>query len=435
MKKYLLLSATLFLFLLACSGDDEETPTDSGTSDVGTNILLIIADDLGLDALSGYAEGTIKPNTPNLDQLAANGLTFNNFWTNSVCSPTRSTILTGKYSYSTGVLSPGDEISANETSLQTFINQETNNDYATAIVGKWHLSGNSNTLNPEDMGIDYYAGLYSGAVNNYYNWDLTEDGVETRQTDYVTTKFTDLAIDWVAEQTKPWFLWLAYNAPHTPFHAPPQEMHSQGALATDQASIDANPTPYYMASIEAMDFQIGRLLESLSTEERANTVVVFMGDNGTPNQVSQAPYGRRRAKGTMYQGGINCPLVVSGLGVNRTGSDNALLNSTDLFATIASLAGVSITTANDSQNFAPLLTTANPDFREYTYAEYSDDATDEWAIRNESYKLIVNGNGTEELYDLATDPYENSDLMLSSLSSAAQAAKTELETKLAEIRQ
>lgn len=434
MKKHFLLAPLVFLFLLACSGNDEGTPTNTG-SDEATNILLIIADDLGLDALNGYSEGSIKANTPNLDALMTSGLTFNNFWTNSVCSPTRSTILTGKYGYTTGVRSQGDAISANEVSLQSYINQQSDNSYATAIVGKWHLSGNSVSLNPEDMGIDYYAGLYSGAVGDYYNWDLTEDGVSTRQTEYVTTKFTDLAIEWIADQTKPWFLWLAYNAPHTPFHAPPQEMHGQGALATDQASIDANPTPYYMASIEAMDFQIGRLLASLSAAERAKTVIIFMGDNGTPNQVSQAPYGRRKAKGTMYQGGVNCPLIVSGPGVSRTGSENALLNSTDLFATIASLAGISSPSQNDSQSFAPLLTTANPDFREFTYAEYNDGVTDEWAIRGSRYKLIVNGNGAEELYNLDVDPYENSDLMLANLSAEAQAAKTVLESKLAEIRQ
>lgn len=433
MKQFFSLGLLLFFFL-ACSKNDDTT-TDPPTDSDGTNILLIIADDLGLDALNGYSEGSIKANTPNLDLLISNGLTFNNFWTNSVCSPTRSTILTGKYGYSTGVRSAGDIISVNETSLQSYINEQTSDEYATAIIGKWHLSGNTVTLNPEDMGIDYYAGLYGGGVGSYYNWDLTEDGIQTRQTEYTTTKFTNLAIDWVAEQTKPWFLWLAYNAPHTPFHAPPQEMHSQGALATDQASIDANPTPYYMASIEAIDFQMGRLLESLSTTERANTVVIFMGDNGTPNQVSQAPYGRRRAKGTMFQGGINCPLVISGLGVNRTGSENALLNSTDLFATIASLAGVSITEQNDSQNFNTLLTTSNPNFREFTYAEYNDGTTDEWAIRNDSYKLIVNANGSEELYNLVTDPYESTDLMLSNLSTEAQAAKTKLETRLAEIRQ
>ena len=249
MPKNLLYSLLILILFFGCSPDDNSNNDADPTASGDTNILLIIADDLGLDALNGYSEGSIKPNTPNLDDLAASGLVFNNFWTNSVCSPTRSTILTGKYGFSTGVRSQGDEISSSETSLQSYINQS--NEYATAIVGKWHLSGNRFSLNPEDMGIDYYAGLYSGAVSDYYNWNLTEDGVVTTQTEYATTKFTDLAIDWVAAQTKPWFLWLAYNAPHTPFHAPPAAMHSQGALATDQASINADPMPYYMASIEA----------------------------------------------------------------------------------------------------------------------------------------------------------------------------------------
>ncbi len=424
---------TLFLTILfSCSTSDD--PSAAPEVNDEPNILLIIADDLGLDALNGYAEGSIKPNTPNLDALASTGLIFNNFWTNSVCSPTRSTILTGKYGFTTGVRSQGDEISANETSLQAYINQS--NDYATAIVGKWHLSGNRATLNPEDMGIDYYAGLYSGAVSDYYNWNLTEDGISTQETSYATTKFTDMAIDWVTDQTKRWFLWLAYNAPHTPFHVPPAQMHSQGNLATDQASIDANPIPYYMASIEAMDYQIGRLLDSFSEAERENTVIIFMGDNGTPNQVSQSPYGRRKAKGTMYQGGVNTPMIISGKGVSRTGMDNNLINSTDLFATIAALTGTSVTEINDSKNFSPLLSASgNVDFRDFTYTEYNDGIADEWAIRNDTYKLIINTNGSQELYKLDTDPYENDNLLSSALSADVQAAKDWLENKLVEIRQ
>lgn len=430
MPRHLLSTLLILVLVFACSKTDDNT--DEPTTSENSNILLIIADDLGLDALNGYSEGSIKANTPNIDALASNGLVFNNFWTNSVCSPTRSTILTGKYGYRTGVRSQGDEISVNELSLQSYINQS--NDYATAIIGKWHLSGNMFSLNPEDMGIDHYAGLYSGAVQNYYNWTLTEDGNTTTETDYITTKFADMAIDWVGAQTDPWFLWLAFNAPHTPFHAPPSEMHSQGNLPTDQASIDADPTPYFIASIEAMDYQIGRLLSSLSEAERNNTTIIFIGDNGSPGQVSQAPYGRRRAKGTMYQGGINTPMIISGNGVSRTGTDSNLVNSTDLFATIASLSGASVTEINDSKDLTPLLNTASTNFREFTYAEYNDGTVDEWTIRNDSYKLIINTDGSQELYSLGDDPYENDNLLDNPLSNDAQAAKDWLEAKLAEIK-
>ena len=191
MPKNLLYSLLILILFFGCSPDDNSNNDADPTASGDTNILLIIADDLGLDALNGYSEGSVKPNTPNLDDLAASGLVFNNFWTNSVCSPTRSTILTGKYGFSTGVRSQGDEISSSETSLQSYINQS--NEYATAIVGKWHLSGNRFSLNPEDMGIDYYAGLYSGAVSDYYNWNLTEDGVVTTQTEYATHKIHGLS--------------------------------------------------------------------------------------------------------------------------------------------------------------------------------------------------------------------------------------------------
>ncbi len=431
MKRLFLVSALLSLILSCSKSDDSVTPEINNE----TNILLIIADDLGHDPINGFTEGSIKANTPNLDKLISEGLVFNNFWTNSVCSPTRASILTGKYGYRTGVRSQSDAISASETSLQSFINQSTSNKYATAIVGKWHLSGGNSSFNPESMGIDYYAGLISGAVPDYYAWNLTEDGITTTENEYVTTKFTNLAIDWVADQSKPWFLWLAYNAPHTPFHAPPQEMHSQGSLAADQASIDADPTKYYIASIEAMDFQMGRLLNSLDETTRENTVVVFMGDNGSPARVSQSPYGRGRSKGSMYQGGINSPLIISGKGINRTGTDHALLNSTDLFATIAAMTGVSNTDQFDSKDFSSLFTTEDDQLREFTYAEYYDGTSDEWTIRNAQYKLIRNTDSSIELYKLTTDPYENDNLMLNTLSIEAQTAKNLLEAKASEIRQ
>jgi arylsulfatase A-like enzyme len=300
--------------------DTQETPKDSTDADINgtpTNILFIIADDMGKDATNGYTEGTIKPKTPNLDSIRLQGLRFDNFWSYPTCTPTRSSAITGKYGYRTGIKGVGISLPMSETILQKHISQETDGKYATAIVGKWHLSGNGAGVNPEDFGLDYYAGLISGAVVDYYQWTLNKRGTTETQTSYITEKLTDLAIDWVEEQTKPWFLWLAYNTPHTPFHAPPSNMHSQGNLTSYVDSLD--PMPYYMAAIEAMDFQIGRFLQSLSQEERNNTLILFIGDNGSPNQVAQNPYTRRSSKNSLKQGGINVPLFASGKGVSRTG--------------------------------------------------------------------------------------------------------------------
>ncbi len=139
-------------------------------------------------------------------------------------------MITGKYRYRTGVKIAGDGIDASGTILQKYITQETNNANSTAIVGKGHISKGTANVNPETFGLDYYAVLISVAVMDYYSWDFSEDGSTRTETGYTTEVFTDLAINWVNNQTKPWFLWLAYNALHIPFHASPIGTHSQGDL-------------------------------------------------------------------------------------------------------------------------------------------------------------------------------------------------------------
>jgi len=387
---------------------------------------------MGLDATPNYSEGTVKPNMPILQGLMNSGITFENLWSYPVCSPTRASILTGKYGSKTGVLKVGDVISTSETSLQKYINDGTSNAYATAIIGKWHLSNSA--TDPITMGVDYYAGLLTGGVQSYTNWNLTENGLTANTTEYTTTKFTDLAIDWVDKQTKPWFLWLAYNAPHTPFHLAPTNLHSQGNLPTDASSIDANPTPYFMSAIEAMDSEIGRFINSMTTEEKANTIIVFIGDNGSPNQVAQSPYSRNKAKNTIYQGGVNVPMVVSGLGVIRTGvRENALISTTDLFSTIASMSGVSTFSRENSTSFYSSLKDENASSREYAYTEISNNGI-AYAIRNATYKLIKFNNGSEEFYNLITDAYENNNLIGTTLTTEASNAKAALEAEADRIR-
>ena len=426
MKWYAYLIAGLVF--ISCSednGSNEPPDTDSTP-----NILLIIADDLGKDAMSGFSEGVIKPTTPNLDRLRGEGLTFTNMWVNPTCTPTRSSIITGKYGYRTGVKAVGDNLLASETALQRYIAVESNESYATAIVGKWHL-GTNLIANPEEFGIDYYAGLISGSLPDYYRWQLTEDEEVTVMTEYSTTVFTDLAIDWVNQQDEPWFLWLAYNAPHTPFHIPPSEMHSQGSLPAYDASLDA--TPYYMAAIEALDYQVGRLLDEIPDSELENTIIIFVGDNGTPAAVAQDPYGRRKAKGTLYQGGINVPMFVTGKGVTRMGEDDNLVTSTDLFSTIANIAGVGTNNIHDSKSFIELLS-APGSHRDFQYSETNDGTADLYVISNGEYKLLVDEGGETEMYGLKADPYEENNLLNGSLTAQEEAAKAELEGEVSRIR-
>lgn len=449
MNKYILrlFVIVLSLAIFSCSEDELDTiseDTVDETSDdtiedeivdtpsaAAPNILFIIADDLGKDALNGFTEGSIKPNTPNIDAIRAGGLSFNNFWTYPTCTPTRAAILTGKYGYRTNVKGAGDVLAQSEVSLQQYISDNTNDAYASAVIGKWHLAGNNSSVNPEDFEIDYYSGLIRGAVDDYYQWQLTEDGATSLQTDYVTEVFTDLSIDWIQEQSKPWFLWLAYNAPHAPFHVPPSTMHNQGALP--EYSDGLEPLPYYFAAIEAMDFQIGRLLESISAEEKENLVIIFIGDNGTPNQVAQSPYSSVKVKNTLYQGGVNVPMFISGSSILRTGTDENLITSSDLFATIAQIAGTSVTEIHDSKSFASLFT-ADDSIRDYQYSEMNNGTSDKWTTSNGTYKLIINADGDEELYNLTNDAYEDSNLLNGNLSSSEQEVKAVLETALGTIR-
>ena len=165
------------LFLFSCGKDDvivsENVTEDDSVSQTKPNILLIIADDMGLDASPGYSLGSVKPNMPNLQSMINYGVLFNNVWSNPVCSPTRSSILTGKYGFRTGVLKANDELSTTETSLQKYLDNN-NSGYNHAVIGKWHLSTSTN--HPTDMGINYYAGLLNGGVQSYSNWNLTENG-------------------------------------------------------------------------------------------------------------------------------------------------------------------------------------------------------------------------------------------------------------------
>lgn len=428
MKYFSLLFVILFSF--ACDkGNDPIEPSNS----TPPNILLIIADDIGKDAISGYEEGTIKANTPHLDALRQAGLTFNNLWVTPTCSPTRASIITGKYGYRTGVKWAGDELDQSEMVLHRYIQEETGDAYSTGLIGKWHLSDENTTsgITPESFGIDYYAGLLRGAVQSYYQWQLTENEVTTLRNEYITEVFTDLSIDWINSQSTPWFLWLAYNAPHTPFHAPPSEMHSQGNLSAYTNGVD--PVPYYMAAIEAMDFQIGRLLSEIPQDELDNTIIIFLGDNGTPIQVAQSPYSSSTAKGSLYQGGINVPMFIAGKGVDRIGEENNLICGTDLYSTIAELAGVNIPEIHDSKSFITLLT-QETSLREFQYSEMDDGVNDAWAIGNGEYKLIVDKNGNDELYNLSIDPYEQNDLISGGLTVELEEVKAELQEELSNIR-
>lgn len=401
------------------------------------NVILIIADDLGTDYCGYYENHQDTVAMPNIRKLLAGGVKFNNAWSNPLCSPTRAGILTGRYSFRTGI---GDAVGGAgsavldipELTIPRLLRQYKQEGIATANIGKWHLSiamPISNLKIPNEVGYDHFEGNFIGTLNDYYDWSKVTNGVSKNITTYATTETINNAITWInSVKEKPFFLWLAFNAPHTPYHLPPASLHSNTNLSGTQANINNNPVPYFKASVEAMDKEIGRLFDSLETNNLLdNTDIIFIGDNGDDNTVSQS---ESSAKGSIYQPGVNVPFIISGPSVINPGrTSEALINTQDLFATILELFGyttwqtqISSNKPVDSKSLLPIIKNQSTDIRDWIFTEVFKNPTvsgDGKAMRNKDYKLLDFDNGAQKFYNLKSDPTEKINLLASNLNSEA----------------
>ena len=413
------------------------------------NILVIVADDLGVDSLGVYAEGAAPAPTPNLDALAANGVLFRNASANAVCSPTRACLLTGRYAFRTGVGGPVGQSGVEGLPLHELTIPElltsAGSGYAHACIGKWHLADTTNggASSPNMAGFGHFAGLLGGGVNNYSRWPRNVNGVTQLNFDYTTTRMVDDALDWISTTTQPWFCVLNFNAPHSPFHAPPANLHTQNLGGLDP---NTNPIPFYKAMVEAMDTEIGRLFSMLGAELAA-TNVIFLGDNGTPGQVSEPPFLSNHAKGTPFEGGVNVPLIVSGPSVVGPGREElAIVHAVDIFSTVLDLAGVEEPDyiRIDGVSFVPYLTDplqsplrSSMISESFSGGSGAIDTTGFVAARDAQYKYFrrVLANATiDRFYDLSVDPFETNDLSGGSMSPALQAAMQALEDVIDDTR-
>ncbi len=412
----------LFLLLINKTSNGQTDPTQP-------NILLIIADDMGHDYMNGYQSNTLMPTTPNLDALRASGVTFMNAWATPQCTTTRGTIMSGKYGVNSGVQNVPDNLDLIHKSIFTELAIQNSNAYDGAVIGKWHISDPIDYNHPTQHGVDYYTGVFNSQVNDYYDWDKVVGGVLQNETEYVTTNLTNEAITWVKDRTNPWFLWLAHVAPHGPEHDPPPTHHTINPISSRNRK--------YVAMIEAMDYEIGRLLDSIPQPVLDNTMIIFIGDNGTPTAFLQN-YPANRGKSTLYQGGLNVPFVVSGKGVTRVGdTENALINVTDIYATILEHAGGSLPGGiYNSFSFYDLLSNPAAQKRPYNYIDFELTGTggSDFTIRDNQYKLIQYSSGVQEFYDLIADPMELNNLLDGTLSITEQAAFDDLELEAVYIR-
>lgn len=368
------------------------------------NILLILADDMGIDVTNGYIESATMPTTPTLDSLRANGITYKNTWSSPTCTPTRAAIMSGKYGINTGVFRAPGNLDVSDTSIFNKLASYENDTYSKALIGKWHISNPVNYNHPKELGVDYYQGLFTAQVDDYYNWEKVTNGVVSIETEYATTNITNSAINWVANQDQPWLLWLSHIAPHSPFHTPPE-----GLFTIDNTS---NRKNQYFAAIEAMDHEIGRFIYNLDEETRNNTIVIFLGDNGTPAPGAQY-FSQDHSKASIYEGGIRVPMIISGKGVSRKNEvEEGLTQVADIYATILEIAGFQLDGGiHNSLSLKPSFNCANELKRKYVYTDYEEGGVQSWAIRNNQYKLIEDENGNQEFYDIIADLLEQNNLI------------------------
>ncbi|MEM7374061.1 MAG: sulfatase [Bacteroidota bacterium] len=367
--------ALLFLILLLASCHSPESSTESASTP--PNIILIIADDMAWDDCGAYGHPLIK--TPNIDQLAQDGMLFHQaYLTASSCSPSRASILTGTYPHQTDAEQLHWPIPADR---MTFVEQLKQAGYWTAQAGKWHVGDAMKDR------FDHVAAVGTGGFvfqANKPSWkqsgDPTDDGSGCQQ--WLPTLQQ-------APKDRPFFLWLAAVDPHRPYPPNAPDVHAPTdvrlpAYLPDNVSVRKDFVAYYN-EIYRMDQYIGTIVSELEKQGRSeNTLILFISDNGRAFP---------REKTTLYDGGIKTPWIVKWPAKVRKGSEtHALLSSIDIAPTCLSLAGMDIDPVFEGRDFSSILTNPTARIRDYIYAE------DHWhdfedyarAVRTTRYKYIRN---------------------------------------------
>lgn len=431
----------------------------------GGNLLVLLADDLGRDKVGAYGVHPDPPPTPNIDALAADGVLFRSFYTAPTCSPSRAMLLTGRYTRRYGVGTPlkaeVDPLGLPEAELliPEMLAHAPTLTYQASLAGKWHLASFLSGPGPRHPGVEGF-GWHAGSVENlhlardlsgpldYMRWEKDDNGVLSEHLVYATADTTADAIARATQMPEPWLLWVGYNAPHWPLHVPPEPRLTQGVSDPPEGVELAD------VMIESLDLAIGDLLGAMGPDLLGRTTVLFMGDNGTDTIGTAPPFDPERAKGTVHEGGVGVPLIVSGPLVRSPGTrSDALVSAVDLYSTLAAVAGVDEhaldaaegVTVRDGVSFLPYLADpGRPSRRELVYVDKHLPVGGppyniyHRALHDGRYKLHryeQSGEDWYELYDLQDRVIEGEDLLQGVLSAAEQAAFDRLRTQLEDLEQ
>lgn len=391
------------------------------------NILIILTDDQGYHDVSYYGTSDIR--TPNIDMLCESGLRFDNFYTETVCSPSRACLMSGRYAEMVGVpglvrsdpkdnygfMTPGTKI------LPMILKMA---QYQTALVGKWNLGLETPNL-PNQKGFDYFHGWLDDMMEDYWTHlrngknFLRENYKEINPKGHATDLFTDWAVDYIQKQKnsdKPFFLYLAYTAPHFPVQPTPEWLAKVKAREPEITERRAK----LVALIEQMDDGVGKVVQSLKeTGKFDNTIILFLSDNGGHLEDGANNGNLRDGKQSMYEGGLKVAACVEWPNHIKPGTNTQQpLHIIDIFPTLAEIAGVNVDHKIDGVSFLPILNNSDATlaprplffFRREGNFRYGGETIE--AVISGNMKLLHNSPYEPlELYDLYHDPLEQRNLI------------------------
>lgn len=397
------------------------------------NIVLILADDLGY-ADVGF-NGSKDITTPNLDALAGNGVSFNEAYVaHPFCGPSRAALMTGRYPHKIGAQfnlpTKGSYVGVpiTEPYISEVLQQA---GYTTGAIGKWHL-GEAPQFHPNRRGFDEFYGFTGGghhyfpevfsakyqqlkkqAITNidHYLLPLERNGVEVVETEYVTDGLSREAVNFVnsAKQThKPFFLYLAYNAPHVPLHATEEDL-------AQFSHIKNNKRRNYAAMVYAVDRGVGKLVQALKDNQQLdNTLIVFLSDNGgnTNEGANNSPL--KQGKGSVFEGGFRVPMLMHWPEKLAKGQqfEHPVL-AIDFFPTFAGLAGVDLS-QNDKLDgkdvWSAIQQNINPHKDDLIYALRHRKGYSDAAVRRNEWKAVKFAEKDWQLFNIEKDPQEQHDV-------------------------
>ena len=397
------------------------------------NVVIILTDDLGWGDVS-YHGGHIP--TPNIDQLAKDGIELNRFYSNPICSPTRASLMTGLHIFNHGVVRPFMNPAAEQTGMppelkimpQYFYEAG----YQTALSGKWHLGTAKEEFWPTNRGFETSYGHMTGGIGYFdhtaagrLDWHRNESTL--REEGYSTELIAKEAINIIKnkDQNRPLFLYVAFNAPHTPIEAPLKDIEKFSYFEDERDQV-------YAANVNALDNEIGRIIKTIKTEGLLEeTIILFFSDNGpvfdinpivkviAPNLINAkgSTAGLSGSKTSAKEGGIRVPAVIWWKGVIENEKSEQFFFVQDVLPTLLTAASIKTSNADkfDGEDKWSNLLTGQivPPKNAFIGARL---ISDERALFNDQWKLysarpvLVPVSASYQLFNIIKDPFEKNDL-------------------------